>query len=140
VTTRTLVAALALALLALCGCTWPGTGEGTLVAFVPLGTGFAGDPGFDELGDGVDPGFAAPLADHPDAAAALRRPVPADTRSFAFVLVGCQDTTAVLHLEPDRISAEPTGPTEVACGVGEYFFALFDVPADRVPPGAVLGW
>ncbi|WP_214402767.1 hypothetical protein [Pseudonocardia lacus] len=139
-TIRALVAPLVLVLLGLPGCAGAAAGEGELVAFEALGTPFPGGAGFDELGDGLDPGFAGPLTAYPTAAAALRRPVPAGARTFAFVLVGCQDTTAVLHVRPDRISAEATGPDEVDCGAPEFFFAAFDVPADRVPPGAVLGW
>jgi hypothetical protein len=131
---------LVLVLLGAPGCAAAEAGEGAPVAFAALGSQFPGRAGFDELGDGVDPRFAAPLAAYPEAAAVLRRPVPAGTRTFAFVLVGCQDTGAVLHVGPDRVTAEATGPEEVDCAAPQYFFAAFDVPADRVPAAAVPGW
>lgn len=116
-------------------------GPGRLADFVSLGTGNH-TPNPAELGDtatlradleesGVD--VTGPVA------AALDRTVAAGERGFAFVLPGCTETSAVLLLDHDKISADLTGGDGAMCDAPQYFLATLVAPADKVPDGAVLG-
>lgn len=68
-------------------------------------------------------------------------PLPDGHRRFAFVLPGCQQTTAELIVTPRLIDArlaydDPS--TQVMCVRAEYFLAVFDVPDEVIPPAAEL--
>ncbi|HEY7595044.1 MAG TPA: hypothetical protein VH969_17965 [Actinophytocola sp.] len=119
-------------------------GPGRLADFVELGT-VRLSPAAAELGDAEAMGrLRARLAgggvDLSGATgSALTRTVPAGQRGFAFLLAGCQETSAVLLLSHGKIAADLTGGDEVRCIAPAYFLATFTVPDDLVPKGAVLG-
>ena len=115
-------------------------GPGQLVDFVPLGTGRI-TPGAAELGDTAALRAqlaAAGVAMSGAVGTALDRTAGTDERGFAFVLTGCAETSAVLLLAHDKITADLTGGEGTACDAPEYFLVTFVAGADHVPEGAVL--
>jgi hypothetical protein len=67
----------------------------------------------------------------------LRGQVPAGMRGFAFLVSGCQATSAVLLLARDEIDVDLTGE-KTACIAPEYFLATFMVAGKDVPGQAKL--
>jgi len=68
-------------------------------------------------------------------------PLDEDHRRFAFVRIGCGNTTAELIVTPQVVDArldhdDPT--TQVDCAQGQSFLAVFDVPADMVRDDTVV--
>lgn len=117
------------------------TGPGRLTGLHPLGGAMITGAKVAELGiEGGATELAAALATSasPDALAALRRPVPAGFRAFAFVLTGCPAAAAVLLVNESWIDAAPIGG-DARCDEPEFSLATFEVPADRVPPRALPG-
>lgn len=57
----------------------------------------------------------------------------AGTRVFAFPVSGCRNDGAVLVVEPEQLSAVPTGGENVRCVMAEHYIAVFAVDADDVP-------
>jgi hypothetical protein len=113
-------------------------GPGRLADFVPLRTGRI-EAAAAALGDtaalrsalsagGVDVSGAV--------AAALDRTVAAGERGFAFVLSGCAETSAVLLVDHDTITADLTGGDGKVCAKPAYFLTTFLTNADQVPPQA----
>jgi hypothetical protein len=122
-------------------CTAPvaAAGPGRLTDFVPLGTAPLGRAAA-ELGDtdALRARLAAagvPVAG--DVAAALDQPVGASERGFAFVLTGCEETSAVLLASPGRIAADLVRDEAVGCAQANYFLATFTVAVADLPEGAV---
>lgn len=115
-------------------------GPGRLADFVELGTVRLGRLAA-ELGDTdalrTQLG-AAGVEVTGDVAAALDRQVPAGERGFAFVLTGCTETSAVLLLSNDRITADLVHDEQVACAAPVYFLATFTAAAADLPEGAML--
>ena len=137
-------AAGAAAALLLTGCSSQGT-DGDLVLFAALrGDGGPGgyraaageltaERGFDALG------LSGPAAVSGDPELPE---LTADLRRFAFVLVGCRHDSARLRISDGVAAAElleDGTTTSTACAVPVYFLAVFDVPADTVPDGVLLG-
>jgi hypothetical protein len=57
----------------------------------------------------------------------------AGTRVFAFPVSGCRNDGAVLVVEPEQLSAVPTGGENVRCVMAEHYIAVFSIDADDVP-------
>lgn len=148
---RALLAAAAAWVVVLVGCGQPvhglpgGTSPAKADRFVELGTitaRIALDPA--ELGTSDAQSLATALeraqAQHLDQAqdALAEAPEPGE-RGFAFVLIGCAETDAVLHVSQQHIDAELTGGENINCAAPVYFLATFTVDADQVPAGARLG-
>ncbi len=115
-------------------------GPGRLADFVPLGPRRLA-PAAGELGDtaALRAGLAAAgVAMTGAVRTALDRTVAAGERGFAFVLAGCAETSAVLLLAHDTITADLTGGDGKVCVAPAYFLATFVTRADLVPAGAVL--
>lgn len=72
------------------------------------------------------------------ARAALSEPPAPGETGFAFVLLGCAETSAELALDASTIEATLTGNERVVCVVPSAFLAVFTVPAEDVAPGARL--
>jgi hypothetical protein len=111
------------------------SGPGALTGFVRLESGPSAAV---EMGHG-DTALGAQLEGNAEARTALDRPVSPGTRAFAFVLTGCRETGAVLLVDDDRLSAEPSGGEAVTCYLPEYYLATFELPAQLVPEPLVLG-
>ncbi|GAB3431557.1 hypothetical protein [Flindersiella endophytica] len=60
----------------------------------------------------------------------------AGTRMFAFPVSGCRNDGAVLVVEPEQLSAVPTGGENVRCVMAEHYIAVFSIDADDVPVDA----
>lgn len=58
-------------------------------------------------------------------------------RAFAYVLIGCTETSAELEITEETISANLTGSDDV-CDAPEMFLTVFSVDADAVPEAAEL--
>jgi hypothetical protein len=57
----------------------------------------------------------------------------AGSRVFAFPVSGCRNDGAVLVVEPEQLSAVPTGGENVRCVMAEHYIAVFSIDADDVP-------
>jgi hypothetical protein len=115
-------------------------GPGRLADFVPLGTGRI-PVGAAELGDTAalrSALAAAGVAMSGAVGTALDRTVSGGERGFAFVLTGCVETSAVLLLAHDTITADLIGDERTACDAPAYFLVTFVARADLVPEDAVL--
>ncbi|HEX6355610.1 hypothetical protein [Actinophytocola sp.] len=116
-------------------------GPGELLDFVELGSARLDPPAPVELGTPAATAMRDMLANAgapSEAATALaRQPEPAH-RSFGFVLTGCAETSAVLLLDQDRITAALVGAENTNCDAPAYFLTTFTVDAERVPESAVL--
>jgi hypothetical protein len=117
----------------------PGSADGAaLVHFGFLGSHHPGGPTAVELTDdgGALSAMLGPEADVP----ALSDPPPG-VRRLAFVRPGCQYDTAELWVTQRLVTPhfEHDDPDLVInCAVAEFYLAVFDVPADRLPPTAEL--
>jgi hypothetical protein len=115
-------------------------GPGRLADFVPLRAGRL-PAAAAELGDtaALRSTLAAAGVDVSGAVAtALERTVATGERGFAFVLTGCAETSAVLLIGHDTITADLTGGDGAVCDAPAYFLATFVADADHVPPRAEL--
>jgi hypothetical protein len=119
----------------------PATGPAHATGFVRLGTlratpairvaelGATAGPLYDELRRVGAGNLAAAQK------VLTHKPAPG-TRGFAFVLHGCDQTSAVLLLAPKYVSAELTGGHGAACYAATTYLVAFDVPARFVPATA----
>lgn len=60
----------------------------------------------------------------------------AGSRMFAFPVSGCRNDGAVLVVEPEQLSAVPTGGENVRCVMAEHYIAVFTIDAADVPVSA----
>ena len=117
----------------------PGSADGAqLVEFAFAGVENPGDVSAVELTD--DPAALATILPADAEIPALPAPV-AGMRRLAFVRAGCQFASAELWATRTTLTAhfEQEDPDVVInCGQAEYYLAVFDVPAEAVPPDAEL--
>jgi hypothetical protein len=112
----------------------------TLIAFVQVGTGAAGDAAGEVTAPGrIDRFLVGPPPADQAVRDAVARHRTDGVRLFAFLLTGCQNDGASLAIEPPRVYATLTGGVGIQCLVAEQFLAVFAVPAGLVPAGAMIG-
>lgn len=131
------------ALVSLFACLAPEEEEEELVAFVNLGTIATDDIAPAEL-DGTDTPMerelrAAHVEPSEEWSEALAFQPPEGERAFAFVLPGCDDTSAELVIEDDVVTAELIAEEpRFDCDEPNYFLAVLSIKESAVPQDATL--
>lgn len=114
-------------------------GPAELVAFVPIGSGRRPATVAAEISQPDQrEQFLSQMPDHAgkitDAIEDSGQP-----RLFGFILSGCQNTGAVLHITTEQLRPELTGGQGVNCATAEYFVAVFSIKPELVPASARIG-